>query len=295
MLTSNKKIKSALLVAWTLLLTSLTFMLGAVPLNGLYHSMGRTIYWLFWVSLSVVLLIFKLVPLALGLLAISLVVGLYNEIKGHGYSYITAGFAAIFATTSTFFAGAYYWAAVNQFEWGSFFKEYIKDNVLKYLPPAGEKAAPLDLEQIVMQLPSAGVILLTVSLFLAIVLEERVLTWLQLPVAKTKKLREFKLPDVMIWIFISSLLMAFVKVDLGILNLVGINVLNVVVLFYYFQGIAVIATYFELTKMSPFWRSMIYIFATMQLFLAVALFGVMDYWMNFRLKMTNKMTEIKNL
>lgn len=287
--------KSALLVGWTFLLTGLTVVMGAIPLNGLYRYAGRLYYWLFWALAITTLFYLGFYPLAVGLCSMCFVVGVFNEVRRNGYSYVSSGVISVAFTSTLIYFFAFFFARIKEIKWVPFFETYLNDNVLKYFPPTGDGAIPFDIKQVIVQIPSIGVILLIVSLFLAVLFEKRILIWLQIPTLRREKLREFSLPDTVIWIFILSLLLAFIKLETTWVNVVGMNLLNVVVLLYFFQGLAVIATYLHLTKATIFWRTLIYVFAITQLFLAVAVFGIIDYWMDFRRKLNKKMTEIKNL
>ena len=294
MLESTRKTKSALLIVWAFILASLTFSLGAIPLNGLYRSLGRTTYWLFWTAISATILALGFPAMAAGLMAISLVVGVFNEVRIQGYSYFSAGFISVFFTSTLFFTGAYMWAKAYQIKWYPFFEKYINENITAFLPQTADSSAAIDVKQIIMQIPSAGVILLVVSLFFALLFERKMLLWLGMPVLHRERLKAFRLPEAMIWVFIASLLMAFIKTETSLINVVGMNLLNIVALLYFFQGLAVMATYMQITKTSPFWRSLIYIFVILQLFIAVVALGILDFWFDFRHRMIKKAAEIKN-
>ncbi|MCB0391875.1 MAG: DUF2232 domain-containing protein [Bdellovibrionales bacterium] len=293
MIESTRKTKSALLILWAFILASLTFSLGAIPLNGLYRSMGRLKYWMFWSLISTVIFAMGFPALAAGLVAICVVVGIFNEVRIHGYSYLSAGFISVLFTSSIVFAGAYVWAKAFNVKWYLLFEEYLNKNITAFFPQSADSSAAIDIKQLIMQIPSAGVILLVLSLFMALLFERRMMLWLDLPVLQRERLITFKLPDSTIWVFIFSLLLAFIKTDISWVNVIGLNLLNVVSLLYFFQGLAVVATYMKITKTSPFWRSVIYIFVILQLFIAVVALGVMDFWFDFRLKMIKKAAEIK--
>ena len=293
MTSSSRKTKSALLIMWAFVLSSMTFVLGGVPLNGLYRSMGRTMYWIFWPISAVLVFLVGFYGMAIGILLISLVIGLFNEVRRRGYPLIVAGFIAVSFTSFLSFLGAFFWAKYNQIRWSTYFENYINDNIVKYMPQANNNSFSLDIQQLVMQIPSAGVIVLILSLFLAVVFERRVLTWLKIPCFQREQLFGFKLPEPTIWLFIFSVFATFFKTERAWINMVGLNVLNIVAILYFFQGLAVISYYLKITKTSPFWQTLIYLFAILQLFIAVVLLGVLDYWFDFREKMKKKAAEIK--
>ncbi|MCB9027368.1 MAG: DUF2232 domain-containing protein [Bdellovibrionaceae bacterium] len=274
-------------------MASLTFSLGAIPLNGLYRSMGRLYYWLFWLAVAGALFSLGFPAMAIGMSTLTLLVGIFNEVRRHGYTNLTAGFISVSFSSTLSFVGAFFWAKWNQIKWYPFFEKYISENVLKYLPQTEGGSFNFDVKQIIVQIPSAVVIVFILSLFLTIIFEKKLLTWLKSPVLYKETLQAFRLPDSSIWIFISSLLMAFIKSDALWVNAVGLNLLNIISLMYFFQGLAVISFYLRMTKATPFWSSLIYILAILQLFIAVVFLGVMDYWFDFRRKMIKKAAEIK--
>lgn len=291
---SKKTAKAALLVVWSLLLMSFTIVLGATPMNALYRLVGKYYFWLFWSSVSAALIYFKLFPIAVVILSVSLLVSIFNEVRKSGFTYLMASFVSVIFTSTVLYFSGYMVSKTQQLKWSVVFEKVIQENIIKYLPPSSETGVNIDVNQIIMQLPSIGVILLIISVFFALLFEKKILSWLEVSPVYRIKLREFRLPDVMIWAFILSLLLAFVKLEYKWVNPLGMNFLNVIVLLYFFQGLAVVETYLQITKSTTFWRVLIYTFLILQLFLAVAIFGVIDYWMDFRKRLFKKMTEIKN-
>jgi uncharacterized protein YybS (DUF2232 family) len=56
----------------------------------------------------------------------------------------------------------------------------------------------------------------------------------------------------------------------------------VVVMLYFFQGLAVVVSYLEAKKVGQLWRGLCYLLVFTQLFLGVAVLGFVDLWFGFR-------------
>ena len=74
----------------------------------------------------------------------------------------------------------------------------------------------------------------------------------------------------------------------------AVNLLNISGLVFYFQGLAVIVTYFATQKVSWFWQTVFLVMIVTQLFLFVAVAGLIDFWADFRAKMTKRPTDLEN-
>jgi len=103
----------------------------------------------------------------------------------------------------------------------------------------------------------------------------------------------FKLPDYFLPFFLivalSYLVSIYVFKDVAILNKVTLNLLLVVVFFYFVNGFAILTFGLDLAKTSYFLRAFVYITAFMQpgLILVTAL-GFADFWVDIRQKMLKK-------
>ena len=87
--------------------------------------------------------------------------------------------------------------------------------------------------------------------------------------------------------------MAFVKGGEAWVKPLGQNILNVAVVAYFFQGIAVLCSYFEVFRVSTLWRVVMLVIFIAQLFLVLSFIGVVDYWVDLRSYMRKKATALK--
>jgi len=152
----------------------------------------------------------------------------------------------------------------------------------------GSKDLGLDKDSILMQMPSAFFIGLVVSIWinsLLVVRIERNLGWQSQGARMREPLLYWRLPDFFIWISLAASVAGFMDLGSPVIHSVGINVFNVAVMLYFFQGLAVTVSYMEIKRFSPIWRVIVYFLIFSQFFLMIAVIGFVDYWMEFRKKM----------
>jgi uncharacterized protein YybS (DUF2232 family) len=100
----------------------------------------------------------------------------------------------------------------------------------------------------------------------------------------TSDLREWKAPEFLVWCFILSGLFLFVPASWDTWRVSALNVFLVSLIFYFFQGLAIVAYYFHHKNVPHFLRSLAYVlifFEQIFTVLVVAL-GLFDLWGDFR-------------
>ena len=138
------------------------------------------------------------------------------------------------------------------------------------------------------QLPSIGIVAMILSLFIALVLEVRLLVLTRVKIVRRfYKLNFFKVHDVVVWLFMFSLLGTFFEMGVPEAYLkkvqhVSANVLNISVLLLLLQGLAVVSHFFETFKVASFWRVLWFMVLVVHLSLGLVLVGLLDYWFEFR-------------
>jgi uncharacterized protein YybS (DUF2232 family) len=171
------------------------------------------------------------------------------------------------------------------FEPVEFFRDQIQFGLSQLTLPAG---VTVDKEALVRQVPSALVIIIVFSIWLNSVLVtrfENLLGWVptaQTHVFSSEEFRQWKLPDSFIWLALASLAGTFFKVQPEWLHWIAANTLNIVIMLYFFQGLAIIVDFFAVKRVSAFWKVLAYIFIFSQLFLMVSFLGFVDLWLGFR-------------
>ena len=101
--------------------------------------------------------------------------------------------------------------------------------------------------------------------------------------ASTGDLREWRSPEPLVWCFILSGFALFLP-GWAMLNTVALNLFFMIAIFYFFQGLSVIAYYFHHKKIPYFLRSLAYVLIVFeQIFtLFVVGIGLFDLWGDFR-------------
>lgn len=171
----------------------------------------------------------------------------------------------------------------------------LAQNLNEYLDLAASQGAVLamDRDMILKLWPSALVIMTAVTLWLAVISERGMRRLASLKQNVTSELpRLFRVPDFLIWPGILCLAGAFLAKQYPVVDTICRNGLNIFVLLYFFQGMAVIAIAMDRLRAGPFFRTFSYVLLVTYLFLAVSLLGFADFWMDFRNKLSKKSHEI---
>ncbi len=246
--------------------------------------------------LAIVLLFpFGTEELRWGYSLVSLMVFLFYFSFGRGWS-IEYVVAAVAGGMSVAVAGIllYTFGSVSGLWQG--LKEILRENLevsLKAYEKIGfsgeniellREQAPRIIEVVLWIMPA-----LTFAGFAAVTLLNLVMLHRRLPdhrsfIASTSDLREWKAPELVVWCFILSGLSLFVPAGWERWKLAALNLFLVSVIFYFFQGLAIVAYYFHHKKVPRFLRSLAYVlifFEQIFTVLVVAL-GLFDLWGDFR-------------
>jgi uncharacterized protein YybS (DUF2232 family) len=73
----------------------------------------------------------------------------------------------------------------------------------------------------------------------------------------------------------------------------SVNFLNVCLMLFFFQGLAVIYRFFAVFRVGFFWQALLMIIVVGQLFLLVSLLGLMDHWVDFRARLSKRREQMK--
>lgn len=141
-----------------------------------------------------------------------------------------------------------------------------------------------DVESLLVQLPSAVAIMMAISIWIGVLFGKRFASASSKSALMRVKLRQFDLPVGLVWVLVFSLAGRFLLPEMTLAQLVALNIFNIVVFAYFLKGLALVATYMHVYRVGTVWRGMLYILLVAQLFLAVAILGVMDIWLNWRPK-----------
>lgn len=283
--------KFLLLLALSAVL-SWTIVFGALPMRVTWRSFGRVPYWIGHLAVAAGLAVGGLASFALAFFALTVLVGIYSDVEDHGSTVFTAGFVGIIAAIGS--------SALGIGAWLHFTKANLLAELKAYLVPWVERmesmnpGTNLEVDTILQQLPSVAVMMLMVAIAFALIWERRWLAWFRLPqsgLLLSSRLMGFRVSDLTVWIVMLAILGAGLNHGHKWLEVLSINAINVFLLLYFFQGLAVVTAAFQTFKVSPFWQGIWYVLIVLQLFLLVSFLGFADYWLDFRERMSRKPAE----
>lgn len=288
---ANRALRFIFFSVWAVLMTALTYILGAVTLKVLRHKLGRLGYWTLSTVISCGLLALQAQVLAVAFFSLVVLMGVFAELEEMGLSLKVSAFFTL-VINALLAAGAF---ALWVFYTGPKWSQQVLSRIENLLQPLTELNPQLQLNyfDLMLQLPSIVIILWMGAIYTALLLEKRLLNGgaPATSAAMREQLAEFRLPDAIVWMFIVALLGAFGGIPYQWVEALSVNAVNVIVVLFFFQGIAVVARLFESLRMGLFWQFLFMVLIVVHLFLFVSLVGLMDYWLDFRNRMSKKRTE----
>ena len=283
-------LKFCVLIASAVLLSMTTFVFGAMPMRAVRLAFGRLPFWAGFALASASLAVAGLPAYALLVFSLVVLVGVYTDVEEHGGSVFISGFTGVLTAVGT--------TALCGGLWLHRAKIHLLDEVRSLLTQFeaatvnANSTFTINADTFIQQLPSAAVIALLVALGIALIGETKLLSWVGYPKvqspASDQRLSMFRIPDVFVWVAIAAIFGSFVKHGQAQVELVSLNVLNVLVVMFFFQGIAIVSQAFRTFKVSPFWRGLWYVVLVFQLFFLVSLVGFADFWVEFRERLARK-------
>lgn len=272
-------------------MTLLTIILGALPLRLLRVNYGGVMYWVGCLLVSGALFAVGQVLIAAAFATLALLIGIYSEAEKQYASTFSSGAIAVLATSGLLAASIAVWSDLTKTN----LFQAVKNVAGTIVARAVEMNPQLELKSDVLawQAPSFVIVVMILALGAALMWERRGRRWFGLAEAVTKpsNLLAFKVPAYFVWIAIASGAAALIQHEISWLNMLGMNLLNIVVAIYFMQGMAVIGQMFQTYKISPFWQTFWYIVLFLQLFPLVAMTGFADFWFEFRDRLKKKKTK----
>lgn len=281
--------KFAALVALAVVLSFTTMIFGAIPMRVVRRSFGRTAFWVAFVAIATALAAAQLASYAVIVFAQAVLVGIYSEVEEPGGSAFVAGTLALLGSVGT--------VAVTVGLWLQSVRANLIVTLRTQLEPMVAKMqsvnpqAGLDVDSILRLLPSGALIALLGSLAFALVWERPLAKGFALTMPPKEPLTRFRVPDLLVWVVMVAILGSFLQHGLGWLTIASTNLLYVLAVVYFLQGLAVMAVALRVFGIGPFWRGVWYFLMLFQLSLLVSLIGFVDYWVEFRERLSRKPAE----
>jgi hypothetical protein len=274
-------------VAWLSLMA-----VNAVPMRLIRRNYGRGIYWVSHLAVAGAMIAAGLPMQAGAFLLVALMMGAYAEVETHTNSVFSAGTVAVSIAVG---AGIVALASIQRFSKlnvVSAIRAELETFITQLQAVHPQTSANVD--SLMQQLPSAVIVLLVLALAAGLIWEKRASVWAKLPwLEKTPpNLRTFSVPDIFVWLTMAAVLGSFLQHGTPLIETLSLNMINLVVVLYFFQGIVVVSHLFEVFKVSPLWQAIWYVLIVVQLFLIVSIIGFADFWIDFRRRLAKKTTEI---
>lgn len=292
---TKQYLKFISLILLSITLTSLTFLLGAIPLRILRKSFSRQAYWLaMGITSSIAFLLLGKV-LAVVLVVLTTLVGLYCDAEEGGASIFSAGLFSIITTSSFCLVSAAIWSQKYKQNLVALTRQQVEVVVEKAISMSPQLNMSVD--SILYQIPAYFVICLLVALAMSLVFDSRIsnVFGIEIPKANLGALLGFKTPDVFIWAMIVAVLGAFGQQKYIGLQNVSFNFVYILGAIFFFQGMAVLKVFFLRQRMSPIWQALWFFIFVVQLFPLGSFLGFSDYWVDFRSRWSKPLKPARNL
>lgn len=280
-------LRLAILVVGALLLLP-TVIGTSAPLRALKSAAGSFIYWGVSFTLTGFLLLVSGMGLALVFASCTLCIGLYAELEDMELSREWSAFWSLTLVSIFGIAGSLFWTASVGDVWRSELTELMAAPLaqIQVLNPSLE-IKPMELAY---RIPAFIFVLFSFWIFLSLRLENSILKFANFKPISRKPLYNFTANDVVIWVFLTSLLGIFVKHEILPLKIFAENVLSVTMTIYFFQGLSVVAAGFKKFKVGALTRGCIYalVIIANQLLGVICMLGLVDYWAEFRIRWSSQ-------
>lgn len=281
---STQRIFSALFLQLScVLLTLSTGVLGAAPLLLLKRT-SDTLNFIFLQLFTItVALYFKVQALALVIFCLMIMVLVYSALEKKAI--LTKTVLSVLAATGVFFLVIFIYV---QFKESTELWPWITSQVELYLAQTKQIVGELRFETktLVNQIPSVIFVFFAINLWVAVLFDSRAQRKLGYILADAE-IKSFRTPEAYIWVVIASLLFSFVKTPIPGLQEAALNILNVSLLLYFFQGLSVLSFLLEVLNFGSLLKIIVYFIFVAQLLLPICL-GILDFWLNFRSKISKK-------
>lgn len=276
----------AVLISATLM-TILVAILGAPLLRVLRNVFGPLKYWLAGVVMTALLLAAGPATLTLGFLLLSfwVTIGVYQEFEEQGHGNFWTACLSVGLGSLVILLGPYIWAQALGLNLIENLKVSVEEVAKQLLQGKSLSEFGLTAEGIIGQIPSMVIGIEIAALAFALMLDRKFAVLMGLRyerIASQMRLLEFRLPDFMIWLAMVSFLLSFIKVVEPWVSTVALNVFNVMMSLYFFQGLAVLEMSFLVFRVGAILRLLIYLLVVGQLFFLLSPIGLIDYWVDFR-------------
>lgn len=296
LLKTSKQNKSVIALALASAAASVLFsFIGAPFMRALFVSAKSKVFWVTAITLVAGMFIvgfsnYKISETAVYVGAIWMTLGIYSELELRGINWRNASLISLSAGLLFTLAG-YFLILKNLASTDLLIEtlEPLRLEMNKLIPES-----KLEPGALVKYMP--GVILATLfgSLALSFAFESKIARMFKIQrerVASGIRWLEFRLPDSMVWLTLTALLILGLELNNVFLKTLSINFLIVATVAFFFQGFATVEFMIRFYRLSLFTRSVTYLLIILQITMIVFL-GFVDYWADFRRRVRKKIKTI---
>ncbi len=131
-------------------------------------------------------------------------------------------------------------------------------------------------------LPGMFIVSYMTTVWLNILIIKKLLARIGIPLKNMENLNRFKAPDPLVWVVIG--LGVLLALPVGAVKYVAVNCLIILMLVYFFQGIAIISFFFQKKESPALLKVFCYGLIAVQIYFLILVIGLgfFDNWINFR-------------
>lgn len=293
-LLKTQKDKNIFVLALISAITSVLFsFMGAPFLRSLALSTKSGVFWLTAGLLIAVMFVaglenYKISETAVYVGAVWMTLGSYSELEKRGINWRTSSVLSL--VSGFLFALAGYFLILKNLNAGDILAEFVQP-----LQEASNKWFPnseLQINELKLYIPGIFIASLAGSLALGFVFEAKVSRMFRIQrerIVSSLRWIEFRLPDSAIWIFLVAALASIEFSNYAEwLRAIGINLVIVSIMAFFFQGIATLEFALRFYRFGAFTRALTYLLVILQLAPFIVFVGFVDHWADFRQLMRRK-------
>ena len=169
--------------------------------------------------------------------------------------------------------------------------EMVSDYISQYFSLTSALYADMGIEKeqiavlnsaFLIVLPGMFIVSYMTTVWLNILIIKKLLARIGIPLKNMENLNRFKAPDPLVWWVIA--LGVLLALPVGAVKYVAVNCLIILMLVYFFQGIAIISFFFQKKESPAFLKVFCYGLIAVQIYFLILVIGLgfFDNWINFR-------------
>lgn len=278
------KLRYPLLIISSALLTAFPAIVGAWPMHALRREYGRVGYWFGVFLIAGLFAALQEWYVASVALSLGVMIGTYTEVEDHSGSVFYSGAIAVLASVGMLAVSGGVWQHLTKKSIVAEYREAVVVPLVDEVTKMASVGTHITVDEVIQKTPSAVLISLIVALAIALILGpgRRVQR-----LDYRARLLAYRVPDIAVWLAIAAVAGAYVKQSPEWLQSLSNDCLRVLMVLFFFQGLAVVAQAFRVFRVSQFGRTLGYALIILNL-VVVSFVGFVDFWLEFRSRLSRK-------